>query len=126
MGHPFAVAGIEFRSVLLLPLAHAVAGCDTMSRSFAIGKGVPLRKFCSVYGAQTGEGLDALPYRRFYEKVSKSSTIVQLYFLPPTSAAASCHSALVYVRVQQWMGKETIWTQNNGAGYECGIALSQY
>ena len=44
VGHPFAAAGIEFRSVLLLPLAHAVAGCDTMSRLFVIGKGVPLRK----------------------------------------------------------------------------------
>ena len=119
----------------LLPFAHAIAGCDTTSRLFGIGKGVALRKLktaptfkqmaeafsgkesrddilsagetalCTLYGAQAGEGLDALRYRRFYEKVSKSSTTVQLRSLPPTSAAASYHSARVYLQVQQWMGK---------------------
>ena len=120
----------------LLPFAHAIiAGCDTTSRLFGIGKGVALRKLntaptfkqmaetfsgkesrddiisagetalCTLYGAQAGEGLDALRYRRFYEKVSKSSATVQLHSLPPTSAAASYHSARVYLQVQQWMGK---------------------
>ena len=28
----------------LLPFIHAVAGCDTISRLFGIGKGVPLKK----------------------------------------------------------------------------------
>ena len=42
---------------------------------------------------------------RFYEKVPKSSSTVQLHSLPPTSAAASYHSARVYLQVQQWMGK---------------------
>ena len=51
----------------------------------------------SLYGAHTGEGMDALRYRRFYERVSKGSTRVQLHIMPPTSAAASYHSA----RVQQ-------------------------
>ena len=41
VGHPFAAAGIGFRSV---PFAHAMAGCDTTSRLFGIGKGVDLRK----------------------------------------------------------------------------------
>ena len=40
----------------------------------------------SLYGAQTGEGLDALRYRRFFEKVSKSKTTVQLQSMPPTQA----------------------------------------
>ena len=44
---------------------------------------------------------------------------------PPTSAAASYHSARVYLQVNSAWGKVTIWTQNNGAGYVCGIALSQ-
>ena len=29
---------------LLLPFAHALAGCDTTSRLFGIGKGVDLRR----------------------------------------------------------------------------------
>ena len=56
-------------------------------------------------GAQPGEGLGALRYRRFHEKVSESSTTFQMFSLPPTSAAASYHSARVYLQVQQWMGK---------------------
>ena len=44
---------------------------------------------------------------------------------PPTSAAASYHSARVYLQVNSGWGKVTIRTQKNGAGYVCGIALSQ-
>ena len=103
-----------------------MAGYDITSRLFGIGKGVALRKlksapifkqmtevFCgkescgdlvytemtlsNLYEAQTGEGLDALPYGRLYEKVSKSKTTLQLHRLPPTSAAASHHSSRAYL-----------------------------
>ena len=117
----------------LLLFAQAMNGCDITSRLFGIGKGAALRKlnsapifkqmaevFCgkescgdivsagemslsSLYGPHTGEGMDALRYRRFYETVSRSSTTVPLHILPPTSAAASYHSARVCLQVQQWM-----------------------
>ena len=118
----------------LLLSAHAMAGYDITSRLFGIGKGVALRKlknapifkqmaevFCdkescgdlvyaemtlsNLYGAQSGEGLDALPYGRLYEKVSKSKTTVQLHRVPPTLAAVSYHNARAYLQVQQWMGE---------------------
>ena len=97
----------------LLPFVHAMAEGDVTSRLFGIGKGVALRRsapiykqmadvFCghescgdtvsagkmalsSSYGARTGEGLDALRYRRFFEKVSKSKTTVQLHNRPMSS-----------------------------------------
>ena len=90
--------------------------CGKESRDDIISAGE--MAICSLYGAHTGEGPDA-------NKVSKNSTTVQLHSLPTTSAAASYHSARVYLQVQQWMGKGTMWTQNNGARYEYGITLSQ-
>ena len=118
----------------LLLFAHAMAGYDITSRLFGIAKEVALRNlksapifkqmaevFCgkescgdlvyaemtlsTLYGAQTGECLDVLPYGRLYEKVSKSKTTVQLHRLPPTSAAASYHNARAYLQVQQWVGE---------------------
>ena len=45
VGHPFAAAGIKCSEVCrLLPFAHALAGCNTTSRLFGIGKGVDLRR----------------------------------------------------------------------------------
>ena len=92
----------------LLPFVHAMAEGDVTSRLFGIGKGVALRRsapiykqmadescgdtvsagkmaLSSSYGARTGEGLDALRYRRFFEKVSKSKTTVQLHNRPMSS-----------------------------------------
>ncbi|KAA0203748.1 hypothetical protein HAZT_HAZT002769 [Hyalella azteca] len=88
----------------LLSFAHAIAGYDTTSHLFGIGKGVPLRKLKSdqifrkqarvfsevatkeeiqkageealvcLYGGQPNEGLDKLRYHKFCEKVSTTST----------------------------------------------------
>ena len=129
----FAAAGFGPRSVPLTAVAHAMAGCDITWRLYGNGKGVALQKlnsrpifnqmaevFCgkescgvivsagemalsSLYGAHVGEGLDALRYRRFYEKVSKSSKTVQLQSLPPTSAAVFFHNGHAYLQVQHWM-----------------------
>ena len=39
-----------------------------------------------------GEGMDVLRYKRFCEKVAKSSSFVEPQTLPPTSAATEYHS----------------------------------
>ena len=44
VGHPFAAAALGSKVRRLLPFAHALAGCDTTSRLFGIGKGVDLRR----------------------------------------------------------------------------------
>ena len=117
----------------LLPFVHAIAGCDTTSHIVGIGKGLPLKNlkdsyfkkkaeiFCSseatrqevqhageaalvcLYGGSPDEELKRLRYRRFSEKVSTSTSPVQVQTLPPTSAAAQYHSARVYFQVQEWM-----------------------
>ena len=120
----------------MLPFVHAVGGCDTTSRLFGIGKGVPLRKLksdshfrqqaevfknktskeevftagekalVSLYGGRTNESLDTLRYRRFCEKVSGGTSCVQVQTLPPTSAAPRYHSARVYYQVHEWMADQ--------------------
>ena len=91
--------GTEMSS--LLPFAHAIAGCDTTSHLFGIGKGVPLRQLkndqnfrkqayvysgeatkeqihhageaalACLYGDQPNKVLNKLRHRKFCEKVSK-------------------------------------------------------
>lgn len=120
----------------LLPFIHAVAGCDTTSRLFGIGKSLPLQKaktnphfkqqalvfmdtvpkmdiyqagekaLVCLYGGTTEQGLDELRYQRFCEKVYASASPVQVKTLPPTSAAAHQHSARVYYQVHEWMGEQ--------------------
>ena len=58
-----------------------------------------------VYNGKQGEGIDGLRYKRFCEKVAKSSTFVEPQTLPPTSAATQHHSLRVYFQIQTW--KET-------------------
>ena len=119
----------------LLPFVHAISGCDTTSRLFGIGKGVPLKKLKSnpdfkqqaeifsrestrddimsagekalscLYGGSRKEGLDELRYRRFREKIATRTSAVQVHTLPPPAAAAGYHSARVYFQVQEWMDK---------------------
>ena len=60
-----------------------------------------------LYGGQSEEGLDALRYRRFREKVVTRTSSVQVHTLPPTAAAAENHSARVYYQTQLWMAKGT-------------------
>ena len=122
----------------LLPFVHAIAGYDTTSHLFGIGKGVPLRKLKSdqifrkqarvfsevatkdevqkageealvcLYGGQPNEGLDKLRYDKFCEKVSTSTSPVQVHTLPPTAAAARYHSMRVYYQVQEWIGQPAL------------------
>ena len=128
----------------LLPFIHAIAGCDTTSHLFGIGKGVPLRKLKSdllfreqayvfssfatkdevhkagekaiacLYGGQPNESLDKLRHRKFCEKVSTSTSPVQVHTLPPTAAAARYHSMRVYYQVQEWIGQAELDPQQWG------------
>jgi hypothetical protein len=121
-----------------LPLIHAIGGCDTTSRLFGIGKGVPLRKmqsnssfmnhakeFCHtstkvgiqvsgekllvcMYGGSETDTLDALRLRKFREKVVKSISSLQIQNLPPTSDAAKYHSFRVYFQVKLWTKEQEI------------------
>lgn len=59
-----------------------------------------------LYGGQVGEGLDVLRHRRFCEKMSASTSSVQVHTLPPTSGSARYHSARVCYQVHEWMGEE--------------------
>ena len=50
-----------------------------------------------LYGGSSGKGLENLRYRRFCEKVSKSTVQVEPQTLQPTSAAAKFHSIRVTI-----------------------------
>lgn len=121
----------------MLPVIHALTGCDTTSQLFGIGKGSALKKFKSderlsalvdvflaqsnkddiiccgeqilviLYGGLPLEGLDLLRFRKFTTKVMSSSTHMQVQTLPPTSAAAKYHSLRVYYQVHEWIDSET-------------------
>ncbi|KAA0202211.1 hypothetical protein HAZT_HAZT002179 [Hyalella azteca] len=113
----------------LLPFVHAIAGCDTTSPLFGIGKGVPLRKLKSeqifrkqarvfsevetkdevqhageetlvcLYGGQPNEGLDKLRYHKYCEKVSTSTSSVQLTKMHMQEDASDLRPVMVSVGV---------------------------
>ena len=58
----------------------------------------------ALYKGSEDEGLDSLRYRRFCEKVAKSSKFVEPQSLPPTSASSQYHSLRVYFQIQEWKG----------------------
>ena len=58
----------------------------------------------SLYGGSEGEELNCLRYRRFCEKVARSSKHVESQILPPTAAASKFHSLRVYYQIQEWKG----------------------
>ena len=112
---------------------HAIFGCETTSRLFGLGKGIAVKKLSYnhfyksaetfakknvskedvifvgdtalvlLYGGSCTEGLDSLRYKRFCDKVPKSTSPVDPQSLPLTSAAAKYHSLLVhYKKVMVW------------------------
>ena len=56
----------------------------------------------ALYNGSRDEGLDNLRYRRYCEKVAKSSKYVQPQSLPPTSASSQYHSLRAYYQIQDW------------------------
>ncbi len=74
-----------------------------------------------LYNGNTGEELNTLRYRRFREKVSSSSSAVELHQLPPTSDAEKFHSLRVYFQVKNWLSNDIHynaddwgWVNKNG------------
>ena len=55
-----------------------------------------------LYGGSYAEGLDSLRYKRFCDKVPKSTSPVDPQSLPLTSAVAKYHSLLVHYKVMEW------------------------
>ena len=55
-----------------------------------------------LYGGSCAEGLHSLRYKRFCDKVPKSTSPVDPQSLPLTSAAAKYHSLLVHYKVMAW------------------------
>ena len=120
----------------LLPFIHALTGCNTTSRVNDISKGAALKKstadqqfklhaeiflkestkgdivaagedaLVSLYGGIPIEDLNLLRFRKFANSVITSSSFVQVYTLPPTSAAAKYHSMRVYHQVQEWTNSD--------------------
>ncbi len=114
------------RYVICYRLLMLLLDATSSHTCFGIGKGVALRKLSSdanftitakvfsndaslddivlagemalwcLYGSSSSEGLDAVRYRHFTEKVTRPTTNVHLHSPPPTAAAAVYHSARVY------------------------------
>ena len=108
---------------------HAIFGCETTSRLYGLGKGVVFKKLSDshfyksaetfikknvskqdvifvgdtalvlLYGGSCAEGLDSLRYKRFCDKVPKSTSRVDPQSLPLTSSAVKYHSLLVHYKV---------------------------
>lgn len=119
-----------------LPFLHAMTGCDTTSRLYGVGKATALKKFVdvpyfreqanvfssnsvvgdvvtagekalvSLFGGKTANGLNALRYQRYFEKLATKTTHIQPQNLPPTASAARYHSMRVYLQVKQWQGED--------------------
>ena len=130
---------------------HSILGCDTTSRLHGLGKGIALRKFREqhrfvelagvfdsisqkediitageealilLYNGKDEKSLDSLRYKRYCDKVARSSSFVHPQNLPPTSSAAKYHSLRVYYQIRQWQGTEDGmspqdwgWKENDG------------
>ena len=121
----------------VLPVIHALSGCDTTSQMFGISKAAVLKKFQSddnliglaknfltdanqqeivvcgehiiviLYGGLPVEGLDLLRFRKFTSKVMNTTSQVQVQSLPPTSSAAKYHSMRVFYQVHEWLNDKT-------------------
>lgn len=118
----------------ILPVIHAVSGCDTTSRPFGVGKRNVFRKFqqseelrnlatlflskctpsivtdtgekilAALFDGTTADSLDDMRYKVFCTKVARGTSFLPVHHLPPTSAAAKYHSFRVYLQVQDWAG----------------------
>ena len=129
----------------LLPFIHALIGSDTLSRVYGISKGAALKNstadqqfklhveiflkestkgdivaaeegaLVSLYGGIPIEDLHLLRFRKFANRVMTSSSFVQVYTLPRTSAAAKYQSMRVYHQVQEWTTSVSYY-QKSGDG----------
>ncbi|CAG2217816.1 unnamed protein product [Mytilus edulis] len=122
----------------VLPIIHAISGCDTTSKLYGVGKVATLKKFIDsptlkelgevflkeslvedvknagekvitfLYGGVPHEGLDILRYKKFANRVLTCKEVIQIHTLPPTTETAAYHSLRAYFQVQTWIGGEEI------------------
>ncbi|VDI53443.1 Hypothetical predicted protein [Mytilus galloprovincialis] len=122
----------------VLPIVHAISGCDTTSKLYGVGKVATLKKFIDsptlkelgevflkeslvedvknagekvitfLYGGVPHEGLDILRYKKFANRVLTCKEVIQIHNLPPTTETATYHSLRTYFQVQTWIGGEEI------------------
>lgn len=120
----------------LLPIIHAIGGCDTTSRLYGIGKGLPLKQAMSnssfakrleqmldcstreelknsgekvlveLYGGKKTESLDSLRIRKFKDKVVRCATSVEIQNLPPSLDAGQYHIYRAFYQAKCWMSKD--------------------
>ena len=120
----------------LLPIIHAIGGCDTTSRLYGIGKGLPLKKAMSnssfakqleqvldcstreemktsgekvlveLYGGKNTESLDSLRIRKFKDKVVRCASSVEIQNLPPSLDAGQYHIYRAFYQAKCWMSKD--------------------
>ena len=57
-----------------------------------------------AYNEMTGESINALRYKHFFEKVATNTVCIHPQTLPSTSVAANCHGILVYLQILEWKG----------------------
>ena len=116
-----------------LLFAHAILGCDTVSRVFGLGKGQALKKLKEpilqkaaeiflnpetshkdveiagerallvLYNIKTVQSLDVSRALKFKGKTLSSKSYIDPKYLPPTSSAAKFHSYRAYLQIQQWI-----------------------
>ena len=105
----------------LLPIIHAIGGCDTTSRLYGIGKGLPLNMAMSnssfpkrleqmldcstreelknsgekvlveLYGGNKTESLGSLRVRKFKDKVVRCTASIEIQNLPPSLDTGQYH-----------------------------------
>ena len=121
---------LEQKTCKIIPVIHAISGCDTTSKLYDVGKRAALKKFMdsqtlkelgdvflkisqmediiksgeriitNLYGGVPSESLNVLSYKKFATKVVTSKEVIQIHTLPPTSEAAVYHDLRVYYQVQ--------------------------
>ena len=120
----------------LLPIIQSIGGCDTTSRLYGIGKGVPLKKaradalfallleqmlnystyeelkrvgekvLVQLYGGKKTESFEALRIRKFKDNVVKCTTCVEIQNLPPTLDARRYHTYRAFYQAKCWMSND--------------------
>ena len=128
IGKTTCVLGQETCNVI--PVIHAISGCDTTSKLYGVGMRAALKKFMdsqtlktlgdvflkisqmediiksgeriitNLYGGVPSESLNVLRYKKFANKVVTSKEVIQIHTLPPTTEAAVYQSLRVYYQVQ--------------------------
>jgi hypothetical protein len=121
IGKTTCVLGQETCKVI--PVIHAISGCDTTSKLYGVGKRAALKKFMDsqtlnelgdvflkisqmedilksgeriITNLYRGVPSESLRYKKFANKVVTSKEVIQIHALPPTTEAIVYHNLRVY------------------------------